>query len=187
LRDAGIPGEIITYASRRSGIDGVRRIMALGREVGVTSVYILLPFATGAWDGATEQLLGEDEKAALRRLHGVTYAHLELPTASTLCCALRRSVFYVSPYGDVTPCPLVPFVMGNVRQHALETLWQRYCSEPAPDLRGDCVMNDRETREAVRRNTRGVASVLAGDLPQRPATAGQAALPATTGPERSAR
>ena len=56
--------------------------------------------------------------------------------------------------------------MGNVRQHALETLWQRYCEGLALDFRGDCVMNDEASREALRRHIEAVAASLAGRPPE---------------------
>jgi len=160
LRDLGVPCEILTHGARRNVDAGVKRTIALGRQLGVQSVYVFFPIASGAWEEDFEQLLTEQEKAQLRKLHTITFSHVEIPTPASPCCVLNRSVLYVSPYGDVTPCPFIPFAVGNVRSHALRQLWQRYCDGPDIDVRGDCVLNNAEAREALRRHVRCAAESL---------------------------
>jgi MoaA/NifB/PqqE/SkfB family radical SAM enzyme len=160
LREFGVPCEILTYGARRNVNEGIQRIIALGRELGVLSVYVFFPIASGAWEDSFELLLTEEEKARLRKLHSITFAHIEIPTAESPCCVLARSVLYVSPYGDVTPCPFIPYVVGNVRDHALEQVWERYCDGLDIDARGDCVLNNVEAREALRQHIACAADSL---------------------------
>ncbi len=39
-------------------------------------------------------------------------------------CPAGTSYLRIGPEGDVTPCPYLPFVLGNVRQQALHEIWE---------------------------------------------------------------
>ena len=85
LKDAGIPCQINTVAARRNVPEGLKKIIELGRNLGVLAVYIILPMAIGRWAKDYGQVLTEEEKAAVRGLQETTFVHLELPTPKTLC------------------------------------------------------------------------------------------------------
>ncbi len=160
LRQFNVPCEILTYASKRNVTSGLERIIALGRQLGVQSVYVFFPVAVGRWDGEFDKVLNEEEKARLRELHDLTFAHVEIPTSRTMCCVLQRSVLYVSPIGEVTPCPFIPYAMGNIRRHTLSELWQSYCAGLDTSRRGECVMNEPQARQALKRHVDSVARSL---------------------------
>jgi MoaA/NifB/PqqE/SkfB family radical SAM enzyme len=158
LRRLGVPCEILTYARKDSAESGVRDVVALGRQLGVQAVYVFFSIATGAWHTAFDRVLTEHEKACVREWHGISFVHVEIPRPGSPCCVTQGSVIYVSPWGDVTPCPFIPFVVGNIRRQSLESLWSRYCEGFKPDLTGDCVMNDLQAREVLRRHAESVAA-----------------------------
>ena len=160
LRAVGILCQINTYAARRNVTQGLERIIALGRELGVLAVYIILPTAIGRWDGDFDQTLTEEEKAKIRALQETTFVHMELPTQQTLCGIVRKGVLFVSPRGDVTPCPFVPFIFGNVREHSVQDIWRRHCEQLWLVRAGDCPMNAPEDRRALQEHTRLVAGLL---------------------------
>ena len=112
-------------------------------------MYILLPIATGGWDEDYEQILNSRERAQIRELQDLTYAHLEMPTKRTNCCVFRKSILYVSANGNVTPCAFVPFVLGNIKEQPLEDLWRHHCAKLSLECRGDCPMNIPAEREAM--------------------------------------
>jgi len=126
--DAGILCQINTYASRRNVTDGLERIIALGRELGVLAVYIILPVAAGHWDRALHRVLDEQEKARVRALQQTTFVHLELATARTPCGICQRGILFVAPSGDITPCPFVPDAFGNIRDCRLTDVWRLHCA-----------------------------------------------------------
>jgi len=162
LVESGIMCQINTYAARRNVTGGLERIIELGRRLGVLAVYIILPTAIGRWEGAREELLTEEEKSRVRALQRVTFVHLELATADTLCGVSQRGVLFVSPRGDVTPCPFVPFAFGNVAHHSLADIWERHCAGPRIECRGECPMNVPQHREALRGHVESVARELVG-------------------------
>ena len=35
------------------------------------------------------------------------------------CSAIERNLIYISPYGDIQPCPAIPISFGNVRNESM--------------------------------------------------------------------
>jgi MoaA/NifB/PqqE/SkfB family radical SAM enzyme len=160
LRHAGILCQINIYAARRNVTQGLENVIALGRRLGVLAVYIILPTATGRWENSFDQALTEEEKRRVRSLQETTFVHLELATRHTPCGVCQKGVLFVSPRGDVTPCPFVPYVFGNVREHRLVDIWRLHCDRLDLESVGECVMNVRDSREALRRHVESVALEL---------------------------
>lgn len=160
LKANGILCQIQTYASRRNIPEGLRKIIALGRELDVFYVYFFFPTASGAWACSFDELLTEEEKAAVRKLADVRFVHVELATAGSQCRVFAKSLISVASNGDVTPCPFTPFVIGNVRDRSLEELWRPFASRLKLRFRGDCIMNDAPSRKAMQEHVEAIAEEL---------------------------
>jgi MoaA/NifB/PqqE/SkfB family radical SAM enzyme len=160
LREFNIPSEIISYAAKRNVTAGLQKVIKLGRQIGVSSICIVFPVAAGHLDGAFEQLLSEPEKARVRGLQDLRLVHVEIATPWSACPVSLRSLLSILPYGDVTPCACVPFVIGNIRKHTLSDLWKRYSTGLDVECRGDCIMNKTQAREAVKKHVELVAETL---------------------------
>jgi len=150
LGDFNIPCQIVTYAAKKNISVGLERIIDIGRQLHVFGVSIVFPMATGCWHKAAHVLLTEPEKQKVRALGDSAFTHVELPTPGSKCNVLRRTSLYVSPEGDVTPCPFVPYVMGNIKREKLADIWCRFASITMPAVAGDCVMNDSSFREVLK-------------------------------------
>ena len=160
LRAFGIPCQIVTLASKRTVTAALERVIALGKQLGVLSVYLCFPVAAGRWEDAEDQLLTEGEAARVRALQDATFVHLELPAPRTPCSVCSRRVLYVSPQGEVRPCPLAPYVMGNTRRHSLRDVWRRHSALLDFMCRGTCSLNHASYREALKKHTESVAASL---------------------------
>lgn len=160
LKSHGIPCQINTYAARRNIPHGLEKIIALGRRLGVLAVYIILPTRIGRLENAADQVLNEEEKAKVRALQETTFVHLELATPNTLCGVYKKMVVFISPYGDVTPCPFVPFKFGNIQDFDLAKIWQLHCQDLSNCGRGDCPMNIPEERENLKRHVVRMSEIL---------------------------
>ena len=160
LRQADILCQILVYASKRNVPSGLERIVELGRSLDVFAVYIFFTMAVGRWDGAFDQVLSDQERAAVRELADLKFVHVELPTPRTRCAVITKSIVYVTPQGDVTPCPFVPYVLGNLRDKTLGELWRGHCKALTIDYRGECPMNDIHCREALKQHVESVARSL---------------------------
>jgi MoaA/NifB/PqqE/SkfB family radical SAM enzyme len=163
LRRFGIPCRIMSVSLKSQVTEGLDRMIKLGRSEGARYMYILLPIRVGQWENSPEEILTAEERARIRRLQDLTFAHLEMPTASTNCCVYRKAILYISANGNVTPCAFVPFVLGNLREQPLERLWRRHCANLTLDCRGDCPMNIPWQRESLRRHVQEVAQSLVRD------------------------
>lgn len=150
LRDFNIPCQIVTYAAKKNINVGLERIIDVGRKLRVFAVSIVFPMATGCWYKTAHVLLTEPEKQKVRTLGDSGFIHIELPTPGSKCNVLKKTSLYVSPEGDVTPCPFVPYVMGNIKRENLADIWRRFTSITMPEVTGDCVMNDSRFRETLK-------------------------------------
>jgi MoaA/NifB/PqqE/SkfB family radical SAM enzyme len=160
LRKFGVTCRIMTVALKDSIPEGVEKTIALGKSLDASYMYILLPIASGGWDAAYDQILNSRERAQIRALQDLSFAHLEMPTEKTNCCVFRKSILYVSANGNVMPCAFVPFVIGNVKRQPLEQIWRYHTANLNLVCRGDCPMNTPAEREAMREHVAGVAEEL---------------------------
>lgn len=155
-----IPIRIMSLALKEKVPDGVAETIALGRSLGASFMYVLIPIASGGWDAAYNRVLNSRERAQIRALQDLKMAHLEMPTERTNCCAYRKSILYVSANGNVTPCAFVPYVLGNLKEHTLAEIWRRHCAGLKLECRGDCPMNIYAERDALRQHAAAVRAAL---------------------------
>lgn len=160
LRKFGVTCRIMTVALKGSIPEGVAKTIALGKSLDASFMYILLPIASGGWEGAYEKILNSRERAQIRALQDLSFAHLEMPTERTNCCVFRKAILYVSANGNVTPCAFVPFVIGNVKEQPLDQIWRYHTANLDLVCRGDCPMNIPAERDAMREHVRRVAEEL---------------------------
>jgi MoaA/NifB/PqqE/SkfB family radical SAM enzyme len=165
LRKFGITCRIMTVALKDSIPEGVARTISLGKSLDASYMYILLPIASGGWDGAYDQILNSHERAQIRALQDLSFAHLEMPTERTNCCVFRKSILYVSANGNVMPCAFVPFVIGSIKEQPLEQIWRYHTAKLNLVCRGDCPMNIPAEREAMREHVSSVADELKSASP----------------------
>ncbi len=161
-----IPIRVMSVALKDSIPVGVAQTISLGRRLGASFMYILIPIASGGWDAEYDQILNSRERAQIRALQDLKMAHLEMPTERTNCCVFRKSILYVSANGNVMPCAFVPYVLGSIKEHSLALIWQHHTSGLDLECRGDCPMNIPAEREALRKH----ASRVAGELEAGPAS-----------------
>ena len=157
LREQGIRTRILAYASHRNVPEGLKRIIGLGRALGVDSVYINIPFAAGRWTGSFDEVLSEAEMAEIRAILEPGFAYFEFPTPETRCCSFRKGILLITANGEVTPCPVIPYPVGRLREAPLAEIWRRHVLAMRRSFRGTCPMNDERGREALRAHAEAVA------------------------------
>ncbi len=161
LHEFGIESRFMTYASRRNLPDGLERTMSLARRLRVDTVHINIPYAAGLWADSFDETLSASEMGHLRKFLGYMKSPLvliEFPTPEARCIMIKRSYLYINASGEVTPCPVVPYVMGNVRDEPLALIWKRHAGLLRLDYHGDCPMNSPAGREALRAHAAAVSS-----------------------------
>ncbi len=150
LHEAGILCQLQVYVSHGTAGDGIRRIIAKGRELGVYSIFVFFAIASGRWEAAFDEVLTPEQKADVRSLQDAGFVNVELATTHTACCGLAKKLLYVNASGNVTICPFVPYTMGNVRTDGLSAIWRRHKAMSDPGYGGRCPMNTPQDQEVVR-------------------------------------
>lgn len=152
--EAGILVGISTYAGPEDVREGrVKQMIELGKKLGVHEVTIFDIVPTGKLlQSQEEQLLSAEDKRQLIEMereyntmegypHIITQALVNGPEGSG--CFGGFSQFYMTAYGDIDPCDFTPLTFGNIRDEALEDIWQRMLTHPAYAQRcNHCRMQD---------------------------------------------
>ena len=145
-RNRGMPGcyehvlEVLDWVREIPGIRGhvcsvgtseviksgaAQRLVELAEEHDAT-IGFTLPAAVGRWGGHYDLMLPPEDLEALRDVckHPRAFFQGSVGLQSFACPAGRDEV-YVSPYGDVLPCPFVQRSFGSVREESLDDIFQR--------------------------------------------------------------
>jgi len=153
LREHGIPFQVITYGERGKVTAGLERIIGLGKRLGAYAVFMIVPVASGRWADRLEVALTPEETDRMRSLQDLRLVYMNVPTPDARCPVLARSILYVTPQGEVSPCPMIPYSIGNLRESTLADVWRRHCAGFRLESRGGyCLMNSSGDRETLRKH-----------------------------------
>lgn len=121
----GIRGHICSVATPEAiRGSGARRLVELAAEEGAT-IGFTLPVAVGRWAGAYEHTLEVNDLARLRRLCKAPHTFFQGSVGlSSFACPAGRDDVYVTPDGEVLPCPFLQRSFGGV-QAGLEPAFGR--------------------------------------------------------------
>jgi len=124
----GIPCLVSTYASKRSlESKDLEHIISLAREKKADGVKVLFPILSGKWRQEEKERLSPEEEQYLLSLTDPSFVYIEdalemLKKKGKGCSALEKNLIYISPYGDVQPCPAIPISFGNIRKKKIEEI-----------------------------------------------------------------
>lgn len=156
--DAGLLVGISTYATPEDVHEGrSEQMIEVARAAGVHEITIFDTVPTGKLLPLQQaQLLSTGDKDQLIDLerqynalpgypHIVTQAFVNGPHGAG--CFAGHAQFYMTAFGDVTPCDFTPLTFGNIRDNSLLECWDRMLGHPAYNHRCDhCRMQDPEFR-----------------------------------------
>ncbi|MCM2267020.1 MAG: radical SAM protein [Elusimicrobiales bacterium] len=153
-----IPCLVSTYASKRALKEGdMQRVVALARDLGAAGVKILFPILSGNWRKNEDERLSADEEKLLLGLMDPAYVYLEdalqmVKSRGKGCSAMERNLAYISPTGEVQPCPAIPVSFGNIREQSLAGIAAAMEGHPFFEKYGKCsmcLMNEPGFRESL--------------------------------------
>ena len=156
-KDAGILIGISTYATpeRLHNGQAVEMIeLAKSIEADEVTVFDVVPTGRLLLEDR-KHLLSDEDKDELCRIENeynqhkpplvITQAHINGPTG--VGCYAGWCQFYMTAYGDVTPCDFTPLSFGNVRQTPLDAIWSgMICHDGYSCHKNSCRMQDPEFR-----------------------------------------
>ncbi len=157
-KDAGIMAGISTYATPDRLRNGqVVEIIEMAKSIGADEVTVFDVVPTGRLlEMDRRYLLTDEDKEELCRIearyneghplpHVITQAHINGPTGNG--CYAGWCQFYMTAYGDMTPCDFTPLAFGNAQEESVEAIWNRmahhegYCGH-----KSSCRMQDQHFR-----------------------------------------
>jgi len=133
IADAGIRPMMSVVISKRNIDSNVfKGMINIAKEYN-SILNCALAVPVGAWELKNDVLLGSREREMLKRIIK-NNPHVRTDFQSNWfvdgCGAVKEKI-YISPYGDVLPCPFIHISLGNVLEEPLETIWRRGCETKA--------------------------------------------------------
>ena len=135
-KSAGIMTGISTYATPERLHNGqVVGMIELAKEIGADEITIFDVVPTGRLLlEDRKHLLSDEDKAEICRLedeynggyglpHVISQAHVNGPTG--IGCYAGWCQFYMTAYGEMTPCDFTPLHFGNAAREGVEAVWGR--------------------------------------------------------------
>lgn len=157
-KDAGIMTGISTYATPERLHNGqIVEMIELAKRIGTDEITIFDVVPTGRLlMEDRKHLLTDEDKTELCRIEEeynvghslpqvITQAHINGPTGNG--CFAGWCQFYVTAFGDMTPCDFTPLSFGNVRSEGVEASWEKIVSHENYGCHNSCCrMQDPEFR-----------------------------------------
>jgi MoaA/NifB/PqqE/SkfB family radical SAM enzyme len=194
-KDVGLLAGISTYATPERLHNGqVAEMIELAKNVGADEVTIFDVVPTGRLLlEDRKHLLSDQDKDELCRIedehnrnhglpHVITQAHVNGPTG--VGCYAGWCQFYVTAFGDMTPCDFTPLTFGSVAQKSVSEVWHAMAShEEYCGHRNSCRMQNPEFRAGLidRLPLSGPFPYPASDLASLPETQPDQPEPVTRG------
>ena len=115
----------VTHESLYS--EGIKKLNEFCLEKNVVN-WLFIGIPIGNWSGRTDVLIDEKDHEYMAELARKTNNMIRRDLSPHLfrsgCPAVKEGV-YITPYGDVLPCPFIHISLGNIREHKLKDIIDR--------------------------------------------------------------
>jgi MoaA/NifB/PqqE/SkfB family radical SAM enzyme len=161
MKERGVFVGLSSYATRTATGKGMyRQVYALAQELGVHDVILFDAVPTGNLLKDESELLTPEQREEIMEFSEAIFRESEMPPfcsqswqnsvegyLSGIGCLAGNVQYYVSAYGEVTPCDFTPLSFGSIRKEPLKEIWSRMISHPAYEHRTcHCRMQDSAFR-----------------------------------------
>jgi MoaA/NifB/PqqE/SkfB family radical SAM enzyme len=141
----GIFVGLSSYATRSSTEKEMyKKIHALAKELELHNVMLFDGVPTGNMLKNTSEVLTMPQREEIRAFSQDLFDREIIPPLSSqswqnsiesyiggIGCLAAHIQYYVSAYGEVTPCDFAPLSFGNIRDEPLKKIWKRMVHHPA--------------------------------------------------------
>jgi MoaA/NifB/PqqE/SkfB family radical SAM enzyme len=161
MKDRGGFVGISSYATRSSTQKGMyRNLYLLGRKLGVENLILFDAVPTGNMLKNTSEMLTPEQHEELRKFSSNVFKQKKVPQFNSqswqnsiegylggIGCLAVNIQYYVSAYGDVSPCDFTPLSFGNIKNKSLKEIWNKMIRHPAYNHRSTfCRMQHQKFR-----------------------------------------
>jgi MoaA/NifB/PqqE/SkfB family radical SAM enzyme len=161
MKSKGVFVGISSYATKSATEHKqYKKIYKLAYELGLDNVMLFDGVPTGNILKDTSEILTHHQREEIRKFSSKVFKYNIKPPLSSqawqnsiegylggIGCLAANIQYYVSAYGDVTPCDFTPLGFGNIRQEPLKKIWKRMVKHPAYNHRSTfCRMQNPKFR-----------------------------------------
>lgn len=151
IRKLRIPCLLSTYVTSDKGnLSNLNRILVLAKQLKVIAVRIMPSRPVGSFSCNVNSLLDKTGEKNIMRSINPYIAYFKGIPSPRQCGILCKATFYISPYGEVQPCPYMPLSFGNVKGQHLNILLDRMWGHKIFKLEyKDCFILNNNFREKI--------------------------------------
>ncbi|MFX0211534.1 MAG: radical SAM/SPASM domain-containing protein [Candidatus Hodarchaeota archaeon] len=145
MKSKGVFVGFSSYATRSATEKGMyKKLHKLARELGIQNVILFDGVPTGNMLKDTNEMLTEAQREEIHQFSAEIFKQKIIPPLSSqswqnsvegnlsgIGCLAANIQYYVSAYGDVTPCDFTPLSFGNIRNEPLKKIWKKMVKHPA--------------------------------------------------------
>jgi MoaA/NifB/PqqE/SkfB family radical SAM enzyme len=144
-KEKGIFVGFSSYATQSSTKEGkYKEIHELAKQLGLHNVMLFDAVPTGKILKDTSELLTLEQREEIRQFSSYINNNQIIPALSSqswqnsiesylagIGCLAAYIQYYISAYGEVTPCDFTPLSFGNIREMPLKKIWKKMIHHPA--------------------------------------------------------
>ncbi|MFW9939028.1 MAG: radical SAM/SPASM domain-containing protein [Candidatus Thorarchaeota archaeon] len=144
-KEKGIFVGFSSYATQSSTKEGkYKKIHELAKQLGLHNVMLFDAVPTGKILKDTSELLTLEQREEIRQFSSYINNNQIIPPLSSqswqnsiesylagVGCLAAYIQYYISAYGEVTPCDFTPLSFGNIRDMPLKKIWKLMIHHPA--------------------------------------------------------
>jgi MoaA/NifB/PqqE/SkfB family radical SAM enzyme len=122
-------GAVVSHKNIRS--KGLIDLIELAHRLNVI-IFLALATPVGEWENNEDIILTEDDRKYLYALVK-KYTHLRTDFEANFTqwgCGAIKEILYITPYGDVLPCPFIHCSVGNVFEEKLKDIRNKALQNP---------------------------------------------------------
>lgn len=141
MLEQGMLVGISTYASSENIANGkLEKLLHLGKDLKVHEIVIFDAVPTGRFIDKKDCMLTDSDRQKIRKITEEWRSNPDFPNITSMSwvnspqgsgCFGANEQFYMTAWGDITPCDFTPLAFGNVKEEPLQTIWMRMLSHPA--------------------------------------------------------
>lgn len=122
-------GTVVTHQTVRS--EGITALINLAKKLKVV-LYFIMPVPAGRWTGNRKMLLMPEDLVYIDELtRRSPYLRTDFQAnLGSYGCGAVKEILYLTPYGDVLPCPFLHISLGNVFEESVATIRNRALRNP---------------------------------------------------------
>lgn len=122
-------GTVVTHQNLLS--PGITNLLRHARRNGLL-LYLIFPVPAGRWSGQYDMLLTSEDLAYIERLTRESpWIRTDLQAnLGPKGCGAVKEILYITPYGDVLPCPFMHISAGNALETPLAHIRRRALESP---------------------------------------------------------